>query len=173
MTLKVEIAAATLECARADIEAESERAHSLDSNLTGIASLSGLALSISAAVGASVVVSGDLAHGVTIALGAVLSVAAVLLLAAAIVALSGLAPKGFQGIALSAARERVTDERLGGDPADEIAKLAATYSNKMLPKARETNAVKVCRVRHAYWLVGVGLAGLVAGLVLATVGAVT
>lgn len=173
MKLKVEIAIATLECARADVDAETARAQALDSKLTGIASLSGLALSIGAAVGASVVVSSDIAPGFAIALGAVLSTAALLLLAAAIVALSGLAPKGFQGIALGAARDRVTDERLSGEPADEIAKLAATYSNKMLPKARETNAVKVCRVRHAYWLVGVGLAGLVAGLVLATVGAVT
>lgn len=173
MTLKVEIANATLECARADIEAETERTSALDSKLTGIASLSGLALSISAAVGASVVVSGGLAHGLAIALGAVLSVAAVLLLVAAVVALSGLAPKGFQGIALSAARDRVTDERLSGDAADAIAELAATYYVGMLPEARETNGVKVCRVRHAYWLVGAGLAGLVFGLVLATVGAVT
>ncbi|MCW2980476.1 MAG: hypothetical protein JWO14_2203 [Solirubrobacterales bacterium] len=43
----------------------------------------------------------------------------------------------------------------------------------MLPQARATNKVKVTRVRHAYWLVGCGLGGLVLGLVLTSVAAVT
>lgn len=171
--LNREIASATLDCARADYESEIDRSRSIDSKLTDIAALSGLALSIGAAVGASVVVSGDLRQGFTIALGAVLSVAAIFLLLAALIALSGLTPKPFQGISLKAAEDRVTDERLEGDPAEAITKLAATYYRNMLPKARETNGIKVARVRIAYWCVGVGLGGLVAGLILATVAAVT
>jgi hypothetical protein len=169
----VKIAQATLECARADVDYEIERVRALDAKLTGIASLSGLALSIGASVGASVVVSGNLGHGFTIAIGSVLSVAALMLLAAAIVALSGLTPKGFQGLSLGAARDRVSDERLSGDPADAIGELAATYYKGMLPEARGTNKLKVDRVRHAYWLVGAGLGGLVVSLVLSTVAAVT
>jgi hypothetical protein len=150
-----------------------DRSRSLDSKLTDIASLSGLALSIGAAVGASVVVSGDLRLGFTIAIGAVLSIAALFLLSAALVALSGLAPKPFQGISLKAAEDRVSDERLQGDAAEAMAKLAATYYLNMLPEARETNGIKVARVRIAYRCVGVGLGGLVIGLILATVAAVT
>jgi hypothetical protein len=171
--LELEIAKATLECARSDVDSETERARALDSKLTGIASLSGLALSIGASVGASVLVTESLTQGFAIALGAVLSVAAVLLLAAAIVALSGLAPKGFEGVSLAAARERVSDERLSLDPADAVAELAATYAVGMLPQARATNKVKVERVRRAYWLVGTGLGGLVLGLILTSISAVT
>jgi hypothetical protein len=171
--LNPKVASATLECARADIESEIDRARSLDSKLTGIASLSALALSISAAVGASVVVSGSLGQGFTIALGADLSIAALLLLGAALIALSGLAPKKFQGLSLKAAEERVSDERLSGETGEALAKLAATYYRNMLPEARETNGTKVKRVRLAYWFVGFGLAGLVLGLILATVAAVT
>ncbi|MCW2980477.1 MAG: hypothetical protein JWO14_2204 [Solirubrobacterales bacterium] len=119
--LSLEIAQATLECARTDIDAESERARALDGKLTGIAQLSGLALSIGASVGASVLVGGGLSQAYAIALGAVLSVASLLLLAAATVALSDLSPKGFEGVSLAAARDRVDDERLRLDPADAIA----------------------------------------------------
>jgi hypothetical protein len=171
--LSLEIARATLECARSDIDAESERARALDGKLTGIAQLSGLALSIGASVGASVLVGGGLSRGYAIALGAVLSTASLLLLAAASVALSGLSPKGFEGVSLAAARDRVDDERLRLEPADAIAELAATYAVGMLPQARATNKVKVTRARHAYWLVGCGLGGLVLGLVLTSVAAVT
>ena len=61
--LKTEIAIATLECARADLDYEIDRTRSLDSKLTGIASLSGLALSIGAGVGASIVAGGKLSLG--------------------------------------------------------------------------------------------------------------
>lgn len=172
-TLKLEIAQATLECARADIDSESERARALDAKLTGIASLSGLALSIGASVGASVLVGSNLKPGFAIALGSALSVAALLLLAAAVVALSGLAPKGFEGVSLAAAADRVSDERLSLDPADAIAELAATYAVGMLPKARTTNKLKARRVRIAYWLVGAGLGGLVSSLILTSVAAVS
>lgn len=170
--LNEKVALATLECARADVGDESERARALDSKLTNIASLAGLALSIGASVGATVVVSGDLAHGFAIAVGSVLSLATLVLLAAAVVALSGLTPKGFEGVSLTSAAERVTDDRLSGEPAEAIAELAATYYVSMLPASRQTNAVKVCRVRHAYWLVGAGLSGLVLGLILTTIAAV-
>ena len=96
-----------------------------------------------------------------------------LLLGAAVTALSGLVPKGFQGPSLQAAADRVKDERLSGKPADKIAELAATYAKKMLPEARTTNNLKVKRVRVAYWLVGFGLGGLVVGLILTTIGAVS
>lgn len=170
--LKPKIAQAVLECAWADVESEAERTRALDAKLTGIASLAGLALSIGASVGASVVVSGHLKLGFSIALGAVLSVAAFLLLTAAIIALKALSPMGFEGISIEAAKERVRDERLSGDPADEIAKLAATYSKKILPQARKSNGIKVKRVRYAYWFIGAGLLGLVCGLVLTSVAAV-
>lgn len=173
MTLQVDIATAVLECARADVESETERTQALDSKLTGIASLSGLALSIGASVGATVVVSGDLGHGFIIALGAVLSIASLLLLASAAVALSGLTPKEFQSLSLDSAKERVSDARLSGDPADAIAELAATYYVQMLPEARQTNSVKAQRASWAYWLVGSGLGGLVVGLILSSIAAVT
>ena len=171
--LKVGTAQATLECALVDIEAEAERARALDSKLTGIASLSGLALSIGASVGGSVLVGGGFSRGLVIALGSVLSTASLLLLAAAIVALSGLAPKGFEGISLKAAADRVSDERLALGPADAIGELAATYAVRMLPAARATNKVKVGRVRSAYWLVGAGLGGLVLSLILTSVAALS
>jgi hypothetical protein len=171
--LRSAIAKATLECARADVDYELDRARALDSKLTGIASFSGLALSIGAGVGASVVVSGHLTLGFTIALGAVLSAASLLLLSAAVVALWGLSPKGFQGISLKAGEDRVSDERLSGNVAHAIGELAATYYVGMLPEARDTNAVKVRRARHAYVLVGMGLGGLVVGVILSTVAAVT
>jgi len=171
--LRTEIAVATLECARADMDYELDRARSLDSKLTGIASFSGVALSIGAAVGASVVVSGRIALGFTIALGAVLSVASLFLLAAAVVSLWGLSPKTFQSLSLRAGEERVSDERLSGNAAHAIAELAATYYVQMLPEARDTNKVKVRRARHAYVLVGLGLGGLVVGIILSTLAAVT
>jgi hypothetical protein len=170
--LKPEIAQAVLECAWVDVESEAERTRSLDAKLTGIASLAGLALSIGASVGATVVASGNLRLGFAIAVGAVLSLAAILLLAAAIIALKALSPMGFEGISLEAAKGRVTDQRLSGDPADEIAHLAATYSKKILPQARKSNGIKVKRVRYAYWFVGAGLLGLVCGLILTSVAAV-
>lgn len=170
--LSVEIATATLECARTDIDYELDRTRSLDSKLTGVASLSGLALSIGAGVGASIVVGGGLSFGFTIALGSVLSLASLLLLAAAIAALWGLIPKPFQGLTLQAAEDRVTDERLSGDAADAIGHLAATYYKKMLPEARKTNAIKVRYAHRAYRLVAAGLGGLVLGLILTTVAAV-
>ncbi|MFL5901746.1 MAG: hypothetical protein ACJ75S_11170 [Solirubrobacterales bacterium] len=170
--LKTEIAIATLECARADLDYEIDRTRSLDSKLTGIASLSGLALSIGAGVGASIVAGGELSLGFTIALGAVLSFASLFLLAAAGVALWGLTPKPFQSLSLKAAEDRVSDERLSGEPADAIGQLAATYYKKMLPEARDTNAKKVDHARWAYRLVGAGLGGLVLGLILTTVAAV-
>lgn len=170
--LSVEIASATLECARADLDYEIDRTRSLDSKLTGVASLSGLALSIGAGVGASIVAGGELSFGFTIALGSVLSVASLLLLAAASVALWGLTPKSFQTLSLKAAEDRVSDERLSGDAADAIGELAATYYKKMLPEARETNAKKVDHAHHAYRLVGAGLGGLVIGLILTTIAAV-
>jgi hypothetical protein len=170
--LRTEIAVATLECARSDFDYELDRARSLDSKLTGIASFSGLALSIGAGVGASIVVSGDLSLGFTIALGSMLSVASLLLLAAAVVALWGLTPKTFQSISLKAGEDRVSDKRLSGNVAHAIGELAATYYVRMLPEARKTNAVKARRARHAYRLVGAGLAGLVLSLILTTVAAV-
>lgn len=170
--LQTEIARATLECARADVDYEIDRARSLDSKLMGIASFSGLALSIGAGVGASIVASGELSLGFTIALGSVLSLASLLLLAAAVVSLLGLTPKGFQGVSIKAGKDRVSDERLSGNVADAIGELAATYYVGMLPEARDTNAVKVRHARHAYRLVAAGLAGLVLGLVLTTVAAV-
>jgi hypothetical protein len=171
-SLEPKIAQAVLECAWTDVESEAERTRALDAKLTGIASLAGLALSIGASVGATVVVSGHLKLGFAIALGVVLSVAAFLLLTAAIIALKALSPMGFEGISIEAAKERVSDERLSGDPADEIAKLAATYSKKILPQARKSNGIKVKRVRYAYWFVGAGLFGLVCGLVLTSVATV-
>lgn len=170
--LKTEIAIATLECARADLDYEIDRTRSLDSKLTGVASLSGLALSIGAGVGGSIVADGKLSLGFTIALGAVLSVASLLLLAAAGVALWGLTPKPFQSLSLKAAEDRVSDERLSGEPADAIGQLAATYYKRMLPEARATNAKKVDHAKWAYRLVGAGLGGLVLGLILTTVAAV-
>lgn len=170
--LRTEIAIATLECARADVDYELDRSRSLDSKLTSIASFSGLALSIGAGVGASIVVSGELSLGFTIALGSLLSLASLLLLAAAVVALWGLTPKPFQGIALQAGKERVSDDRLSDNVAHAIGELAATYYVGMLPEARGTNATKVRRARHAYWLVGAGLGGLVLSLILTTVAAV-
>ncbi len=170
--LRPAIAKATLECARADVDYELDRARALDSKLTGIASFSGLALSIGASVGASVVVSGRLTLGFTIALGAVLSVASLLLLSAAVVALWALSPKDYQGISLRAGEDRVSDERLSGNVAHAIGDLAATYYVRMLPEARDTNAVKARRAHHAYRFVGAGLAGLVLSLILTTVAAV-
>jgi hypothetical protein len=170
--LSVEIAKATLECARADLDYEIDRTRSLDSKLTGVASLSGLALSIGAGVGASIVAGGELSLGFTIALGSVLSLASLLLLAAACVALWGLAPKPFQSLSLKAAEDRVSDERLSGDAADAIGQLAATYYKRMLPEARGTNGKKVDHAHRAYRLVGAGLGGLVLGLILTTVAAV-
>lgn len=64
------------------------------------------------------------------------------------------------------------DERLSGNVAHAIGELAATYYVGMLPEARETNATKVRRARHAYWLVGAGLGGLVLSLILTSVAAV-
>jgi hypothetical protein len=154
------------------LDDELDRSRSLDSKLTGIASLSGLALSIGAGVGASIVAGGELSHGFTIALGSVLSIASLLLLGAATVALWGLTPKPFQSLSLEAARDRVSDERLSGDAADAIGELAATYYIRMLPEARETNDKKVRHAHRAYRLVTAGLAGLVLGLVLTTVAAV-
>jgi hypothetical protein len=170
--LSIEIATATLECARADLDYEIDRTRSLDSKLTGIASLSGLALSIGAGVGASIVAGGELSLGFTIALGSVLSIASLLLLAAAVVALWGLTPKTFQTLSLAAGKDRVSDERLSGDAADAIGELAATYYIGMLPEARDTNATKVGYAHHAYRLVIGGLGGLVLGLILTTVAAV-
>lgn len=170
--LKTEIATATLECARADLDYEIDRTRSLDSKLTGIASLSGLALSIGAGVGASIVAGGELSLGFTIALGSVLSFASLLLLAAAGEALRGLTPKPFQTLSLKAGEERVSDERLSGDPADAIGEMAATYYKKMLPEARDTNKKKVDHAHRAYRLVGAGLGGLVIGLILTTIAAV-
>jgi hypothetical protein len=170
--LKTKIAIATLECARADLDYEIDRTRSLDSKLTGVASLSGLALSIGATVGASIVADGKLSLGFTIALGAVLSVASLLLLAAAVEALRGLTPKPFQTLSLKAAEERVSDERLSGDTADAIGEMAATYYKKMLPEARDTNETKVDHARRSYRLVGSGLFCLVVGLILTTIAAV-
>jgi len=170
--LKTEIAIATLECARADLDYEIDRTRSLDSKLTGIASLSGLALSIGAGVGASIVAGGKLSLGFTIALGSVLSFASLLLLAAAGEALRGLTPKPFQTLSLKAGEERVSDERLSGDSADAIGEMAATYYKKMLPEARDTNEKKVDYAHRAYRLVGAGLGGLVIGLILTTIAAV-
>ena len=170
--LRTEIAIATLECARADLDYEIDRTRSLDSKLTGIASLSGLALSIGAGVGASIVAGGKLSLGFTIALGAMLSVASLLLLAATVEALRGLAPKPFQTLSLKAAEKRVSDERLSGDTAHAIGEMAATYYKKMLPEARDTNEKKVDYAHRAYRLVGAGLGGLVIGLILTTIAAV-
>jgi hypothetical protein len=86
--MNLDTARATLDCARADVDEETDRMKVLDGKLTNIAAFSGLALSIGGAVGSSVVVSGRLGLGFTIALGAVLSIAVSLLLARAILALS-------------------------------------------------------------------------------------
>lgn len=171
--MNIDTAKATLECAQADVADERDRARALDDKLVSIASFSGVALSIGASVGATVVVSGTLNLGFTIALGAVLSIASLSLLGAAMVSLVGLAPKGFQGTSLSAAKERVTEGRLSTDPAKAIGELAATYYVSMLPEARQTNKAKVKAVRRALFLVGGGLGGLVLALILSSVAAVT
>jgi hypothetical protein len=170
--MQLEVARATLDCARSDMADETDRARALDGKLTNIASFSAIALSISGAVGASVVVSGKLSPGFTIALGSVLGAAVLLLLAGALVALSGLSPKNYRGLALPAARDRVTPARLSDEPAKAIGILAATYYTGMLPEARETNQAKVRTIRRAFWLVGSGLGGLAVGLILSTVAAV-
>jgi hypothetical protein len=171
--MNLDTAKATLECARADVGEERDRARALDDKLVSIASFSGVALSIGASVGATVVVSGTLNLGFTIALGAVLSIAALSLLGAAMVALRGLLPKPFRSTSLSAAEQRVTAARLSMEPAKAIGELAATYYRSMLPEARATNKAKVTAVRRALVLVGGGLGGLVIALILSSVAAVT
>ena len=59
-----------------------------------------------------------------------------------------------------------------GNAAHAIGELAATYYVRILPEARDTNAVKARRARLAYQLVGAGLTGLVLSLILTTVAAV-
>jgi hypothetical protein len=48
---------ATLECARADVDAEDDRMKVLDSKLSTLAAFSGLSVSISASIGANVLVA--------------------------------------------------------------------------------------------------------------------
>jgi hypothetical protein len=170
--MNLNTARATLDCARADVDEETDRMKVLDGKLTNIAAFSGLALSIGGAVGSSVVVSGRLGLGFTIALGAVLSIAVSLLLARAILALSGLAPKNYRGITLEAARARVTPKRLELAPEEAVARLASTYYTAMLPQAREANQARCEAFKWAFRLVAGGLAGLVSGLILSSVGAV-
>lgn len=168
---ELETVKATLECARADIDEETDRMKVLDQKLTSIGAFSGIALSIGGSVGSSVVVAGELSQGFTIALGSVLGVALVLLLAGAVIALRGLMPKDYAGTSLKASADRLTKRRLSMQPEAAIARLAATYRD-LLPQARATNKLKVTAVRRAYVLVGFGLGGLALGLILSTVGAV-
>lgn len=163
---------ATLECARADVEAEDDRMKVLDAKLSNLATFSGLSVSISASLGANVLVAGKLCIGFTIALGIVLTFAVSMLLATALVAFRGLRPKQYKGITMDVARARVTPRRLARDPGEALAVLASTYYTDILPAARAANNVKLDRVRSAFRYAAVGLIALVGAVVLTAIGAV-
>src|SRR5689334_14706030 len=97
---ELETVRATLDCARADVEAENDRMKVLDAKLSNLATLSGLSLSISASLGANVLVAGGLDTGFMIALGATLACAVALLLATTLTAFLGLRPKQYRGLTL-------------------------------------------------------------------------
>ena len=156
--MDLESVKATLEAARADVDAERDRTDSLDRKLTNIAAFAGLSLSISGAVGGTVLAAGRLNPGFTIALGSVLSLAAVLFLASVIACFVGLAPKPYEGIADRGARKRISRKRLERPPEEVLRILANTYYLKFLPQARQSNHTKVRRVKIAFWFVGGGFA---------------
>ena len=69
----IETVKATLDCARADVDAEDDRAKVLDGKLSNLAMLAALSLSISASLGANVLVAGGLCTEVTIVVGCFLT----------------------------------------------------------------------------------------------------
>jgi hypothetical protein len=163
---------ATLECARADVEAEDDRMKVLDSKLSTLAAFSALSVSISASIGANVLVAGKLCTGFTIALGVTLTVAVVMLLLTTLTAFSGLRPKPYRGITMEAAKARVTPRRLAAEPGEALAVLASTYYTDILPAARAANDAKLDRVRGAFRYAAFGLVALVTAVVLTALGAV-
>lgn len=169
---QLETVKATLECARADVEAEDDRMKVLDGKLGTLATLSGLSVSISASLGATVLASGRLGTWFTLGLGLALGVAVVMLLRTVLAAFRGLRPKEYRGITLAAAEARVTPRRLALPPEDALAILAATYYTDILPAARSANNVKLGRVTEAFAHARVGLSALIAAVLVTAVGAV-
>jgi hypothetical protein len=163
---------ATLECARADVEAEDDRMKVLDSKLSTLAAFSGLSVSISASIGANVLVAGALCTAITIALGVTLTFAVAMLLLTTLTAFSGLRPKPYRGLTMRAAEERVTPRRLAAEPGQALAVLASTYYTDILPATRAANDAKLDRVRGAFRYAALGLIALVAAVVLTALGAV-
>jgi hypothetical protein len=173
VALNVETAKATLDCARADVGAELDRARSLDLKLTQIAAFSGLTLSISGTLGGTVLVAGRLPGFFEFAAGTSLGLGVALLFVAIASCFHGLFPKGYEGISLSVARDRVRPSRLSQEPAHAVGVLASTYYTAILPPARRANVVKVGATKQAYKLVGSGLLAVVVGLLLIIIGALT
>jgi hypothetical protein len=163
---------ATLDCARADVDAEYDRMKVLDSKLSMLAMFSGLSVSIIAALGAGVLVEGGLNSGFSIALGAVLASAAFLLLLTTQAAFSGLSPKKYRELAPDAAKARVTPRRLREKPEKALATMASTYYVRVLPAARKANAVKLDRVNVAFKRAALGLFLLIVAILLTAVGSV-
>jgi hypothetical protein len=163
---------ATLECARADVEAEDDRMKVLDSKLSTLAAFSALSVSISASIGANVLVAGKLCTGITIALGVTLTVAVLMLLLTTLTAFRGLRPKPYRGITMDVAKARVTPRRLATEPGKALAVLASTYYTDILPAARAANDAKLDRVRGAFRYAALGLIALVTAVVLTALGAV-
>lgn len=163
---------ATLECARADVDAEDDRMKVLDSKLSTLAAFSGLSVSISASIGANVLVTGTLCTGFTIALGATLTFAVLMLLMTTLTAFSGLRPKPYRGITMEVAEARVTPRRLATEPGQALAVLASTYYTDILPATRVANDAKLDCVRGAFRYAALGLIALVAAVVLTALGAV-
>ena len=169
---ELETAKATLECARADVEAEDDRMKVLDSKLSNLATLSGLSVSISASLGANVLVTGALCTLFTIALGATLTFAVVMLLLTTMTAFEGLRPKTYKGLTMKSATQRVTPKRLSRSAPEAIATLAATYYVDILPAARAANDIKLEKVSHAFNYAAYGLVALVFAVILTALGAV-
>ena len=171
MPLELETAKATLESACADVEAEMDRARSLDLKLTQIAAFSGLTLSISGSLGGSVLAAGRLPTCFELAAGIALGSGVAVLFLAVGSCFYGLFPKGYEGISLSVARDRVRPSRLSLEPAEAIGRLASTYYTAILPPARLANVAKVTATKMAYRLVAAGLFAVVVGLLLVIIGA--
>jgi len=170
--MKLETVRATLESARADVEAEDDRMKVLDGKLNTLATFSGLSVSISASLGANVLASGGLSSAYSIALGLALTVAALLLFLTAITAFQGLRPKEYKGLTLDAARSRVTPRRLGEEPEMALAIMASTYYTDVLPSARAANGVKLDKVSKAFQYARLGLIGLIVSILVTTLGSV-
>ena len=169
---QLETVKATLECARADVEAEDDRMKVLDSKLSNLATLSGLSVSISASLGANVLVTGKLCTSFTIALGVALTFAVVMLLLTTMTAFEGLRPKPYKGLTMKSAKQRVTPKRLSRSAPEAIATLAATYYVDILPAARAANDIKLEKVSRAFDYAAWGLIALVCAVVLTALGAV-